>query len=215
MKVLESAIQSKNGCGFVRLQPEEEEDIYHLYNLLNKGDRIEALTMRNVVKESKSGARDRQRVLTKVEIEVEKIEFDAEQCSLRIKGTNVKENDFLKLGQYHTLELELNRPCRISKDRWDSIHMELIADISDPASKSEVAAIVIGEGLAHVCLLKASLTKTCARLERQLPKKRGTQGTQAYDAAVQKFFGDIYEAVKRHINFDIVKVVLVGSPGMT
>jgi protein pelota len=214
MKVLQSAILGKNGSGFVRLQPEEEEDIYHLYNLLNKGDRIEALTMRNVVKESKSGARDRQRVLTKVEIEVVLIEFDAEQCSLRIKGTNVKENEFLKLGQYHTLELELNRPCTLTKDLWDSIHLELLADISDPTSKSNVAAIVLGEGLAHVCLLKASLTKTCARLERQLPKKRGIGSSQAYDAAVQRFFLDIYEAIKRHINFDIVKVVLVGSPGM-
>lgn len=212
MKIILQDINSKTGMGHLKAQAEEEDDMYHFYNLICIGDLVEASTIRNVVTESKSGARDKNRVQTKVAIRVEKIEFDAEQCSLRLKGTNVKENEHLKLGQYHTLELEINRPCQITKEHWDSVHLELLADISDPTRKADIAALVMQEGLANLCLLKAALTKTCANIERSMPKKR-QQGNQAYDTAVTKFFDDIYNAIVRHINFETIKVVLVGSPG--
>ena len=212
MKILKQDINVKTAIGVVVLQAEEEEDMYLLYNLICVGDQVEASTVRNVVTESKSGARDKTRVMTKITIRVESIEFDAEQCSLRLKGSNIKENDHLKLGQYHTLSLELHRPCEITKDNWDSVRLELVKEMAEPTKKAELAAVVMQEGLAHVCLVKASLSKTCAKIERTMPKKR-QQGNQAYDAAVSKFFSDIYEAVKRNVNFEVVKVVLVGSPG--
>ena len=43
----------------------------------------------------------------KLKIKVERIEFDAEQCSLRLNGRNVEENEFVKMGQYHTIDLEI------------------------------------------------------------------------------------------------------------
>ena len=56
-------------------------------------------------------------------IEVVKVEFDAEQCSLRLNGINRKENEHIKLGQHHTIELELNRPVHIHKENWDSVDL--------------------------------------------------------------------------------------------
>jgi protein pelota len=108
----------------------------------------------------------------KVTIQVEKIEFDASQCSLRLNGPNVKENEHIRMGQYHTLEIELGRAFTISKDCWDSIHMELLDELSDPMKKAEVAAVVMQEGLAHLCLIKSAMTKTCARIEKSMPKKK-------------------------------------------
>lgn len=51
-------------------------------------------------------------------ITVESIEFDSEQCSLRLNGRNSAENEFVKLGQYHTLELEIGHPICIEKECW-------------------------------------------------------------------------------------------------
>jgi len=44
-----------------------------------------------------------------------------------------------------------------------------------------------------------------------MPKKR--DGEEKYSRALSGFFSDIYDAVRKFINFDIVKVVLCGSPG--
>lgn len=212
MKILKQAINIKNSLGSVIVQAEEEDDMYHLYNLINIGDAVEATSVRNVVNESKSGVRDKNRIMTKITIQVEQIDFDPEQCSLRLKGVNIKENEHLKLGQYHTLTLELNRPCEITKEYWDSLHLEALSEMTEPLKKADLAVVTMQEGLANVCLVKAALTKTCAKIERTMPKKR-QQGNQAYDTALLKFFSDIYDSIQKNVNFDVIKVVLIGSPG--
>eukprot|EP01038_Epipyxis_sp_PR26KG_P014837 gene14837-19938_t len=193
----------------VTLETEEPEDMYHLYNLLRKDDAINASTRRNVIIETKSGARDKTRVYVQITVRIESIEFDAEQCSLRINGRNETESEYIQLGQYHTLEIELGRKFQLFKDSWDSVHFELLEEITNPAKKADIAAVVMEEGLAHLCLIKSSMTITCARLERSIPKKK--QGNSNADKAGSKFFSDIYSSIKRHIEFDKIKVFLIGS----
>ncbi len=48
MKIKHSEIHAKTSDGFVVLEAEEDEDMYHLYNLIDKEDIVEALTLRNV-----------------------------------------------------------------------------------------------------------------------------------------------------------------------
>jgi protein pelota len=212
MKVLRRQINSKTGGGSVSVEAEVDDDMYHLYNLICLGDQVEATTYRNVVTERKSGARDRTRVQTRIMIQVEDVQFDSEDCVLRLKGTNMKENEHLKLGQYHTLTLEEHRPCEIFKEEWDSVFIETLDTLSEPARGADLAVLVMQEGLANLCLVKAALTKYCPKVEKELPKKR-QQGNQAYEAAVNKFFGDVYDSVRKHVDFSVVKAVLVGSPG--
>ena len=47
MKLLKKDID-KSGIGFIKLQPEEAEDMWHLYNILTVGDIILASTVRKV-----------------------------------------------------------------------------------------------------------------------------------------------------------------------
>ena len=58
-------------------------------------------------------------------------------------GQNIEENDHVKMGQYHTILLEVNQPVRIDKDRWDFIYLERLKEAKDPAAKADVAAIVM------------------------------------------------------------------------
>lgn len=62
MKIIRRSINFKSGEGFIVLQAEEDEDMYQLYNMINKDDLVEAMTTRNVITESKTGARDKVRV---------------------------------------------------------------------------------------------------------------------------------------------------------
>ena len=56
----------------------------------------------------------------RLKIEVVRIEFDVEQCSLRLNGRNVEENEYIKMGQYHTLEVEIAHPITIENQIWVS-----------------------------------------------------------------------------------------------
>ena len=210
MRILKRVIDH-HGLGFVRLSAEAPDDMYHLYNLVLKEDMVEASTVRNVTRESKTGSVEKNRVRIWLKIAVERVEFDAEQCSLRVMGRNTEENEHVKLGQYHTITLELTHQFVVHKERWDSVFLDRLDDAADPGSKAELAAIVMQEWLAHVCLVTPFMTQTRARIERKMPKKK--DGGDKYDKAIQSFFRDIYEAVKKYINFDIIKLVLCGSPG--
>jgi len=59
MRIIKNQIVAKNGSGFVHLQAEQPEDMWHLYNLIAKDDSVRSTTVRNV---SKIVIPDRQRL---------------------------------------------------------------------------------------------------------------------------------------------------------
>ena len=144
-----------------------------------------------------------------LKIAIEKIEFDSEQCSLRASGKNVEENEHIRRGQYHTIEIEVSRPIQIEKQYcWDSIFLNRVAEACNPGANADLAALVMHEGLAHLCVLTNSLTLTKARIEKRIPKKKAMNASQ--QNAMNRFFEEIYTAIERHIDFNVVKAVLVG-----
>ncbi len=102
----------------------------------------------------------------------------------------------------------------IEKDEWDSAHAERITSACDPAASADLAAIVIQEGLAHLCLVGGATTAVRARVETAMPRKHGAAAA-GYDKALHKFFEALLQAVLRHVDFSIVRCLLVAGPGFT
>jgi len=202
----------KDGKGVVGLIAEEPEDMWHVYNLIQNGDQIRASTIRKVTLESGSGATDSSRVRTMLTIEVEGIEYDTQGCALRVKGKNVTENEYVKLGQYHTIDLELNRKFHLAKRDWDSIALDRLELACDPATRADLAAIVMQEGLAHVCLITSCMTIVRTKIDVNVPRKRKGSCSQ-HEKGLKKFYDALIQAILRHVNFEVVKCILIASPG--
>eukprot|EP00741_Cyanophora_paradoxa_P014819 tig00020825_g14295.t1 len=212
MKLLKKEIL-KDGSGYMVFMPDDgTEDLWHTYNLIAKGDHVRATTIRKVAKPTASGTTESERVRITLTLVVVAIDFDPQGGVLRIKGRNVAENEYVKLGAYHTLELELNRQFSIQKKTWDAIALERVQEATDQNSKADVAAIVMSEGLAHLCLISGSMTITRQRIEMSIPRKRGAAAA-GHEKAMTKFFEALLRAILQHVNFEIVKCVLVASPG--
>lgn len=202
----------KNNSGSVTLIPEENEDMWHTYNLVTIGDSLRSTTIRKVQTESATGSVSVNKVRTTLTIHVEAIEFDTQGCMLRVRGRNIQENQYVKMGAYHTLDLELNRKFTLGKQEWDSVVLERIETACDPTTHADLAAVVMQEGLAHVCLITSNMTLVRAKIETSIPRKRKGMCSQ-HDKGLNKFYDQIVQAVLRHVNFDIVKCFLVASPG--
>ena len=56
------------------------------------------VSLRKVKDESATGSSTTNRVRTVLTISVEAIEFDTAACTLRVKGRNIQENQFVKVG---------------------------------------------------------------------------------------------------------------------
>nr|XP_014098764.2 protein pelota [Bactrocera oleae]XP_036226781.1 protein pelota [Bactrocera oleae]XP_036226782.1 protein pelota [Bactrocera oleae] len=202
----------KGAQGSVTLIPEEPEDMWHTYNLIAEGDQVRSTTIRKVQNESATGSSTSNRVRTTLTISVESIDFDTQACMLRLKGRNIEENQYVKMGAYHTLDLELNRKFEVRKAEWDTIALERIEMACDPTQSSDLAAVVMQEGLAYVCLITASMTLVRSKIEVSIPRKRKGH-TQQHEKGLLKFYESVMQGILRHVNFDIVKCVLIASPG--
>ncbi|CAN8017044.1 unnamed protein product [Ixodes persulcatus] len=222
MKLLHKYID-KDGSGNVTCVPEEAEDMWHAYNLMSEGDSLKASTIRKVTTESATGSTGSNRVRTTLVIRIETIDFDTQACMLRVKGRNIVENQYVKMGAYHTLDLEMNRKFTLAKRVWDSVHLERLDLACDPTQHADVAAVVMQEGLAHVCLVTSAMTLVRAKIDISIPRKRKGSCSQhdkaraalpcAPSIGLQRFYEAVMQAILRHVNFDVIKCVLIASPG--
>ncbi|KAF0295775.1 Protein pelota [Amphibalanus amphitrite] len=211
MKLLRKDID-KDGKGIVALIPEDAEDIWHAYNLIHPGDAIRASTIRKVQTESATGSSSSNRVRTTLTIQAEDMDFDTHAAVLRIKGRNVEENQYVKMGAYHTLDIEANRKFSLQKNYWDSISIERVEMACDPTQHADLAAVVMQEGIAHVCLVTSCMTIVRAKIDQSIPRKRKGHTSQ-HEKGLQRFFETVMQAVLRHVRLDVVKCVLIASPG--
>jgi len=171
MKLVHQALE-KDGAGVVALVPEESRDMWHAFNLIQEGDAVRASTARKVTNEGATGSRTSEKVRTTLTVQVENIDFDTQACMLRLKGRNIEENQHVKMGAYHTIDLELHKKFILKKSEWDSVHLERIELATDPGRSADVAALIMAEGVAQVCLVTSCMTVTRAKIEVGIPRKR-------------------------------------------
>jgi len=200
----------KDGRGFIVLLPQEPEDMWHGYNLILVGDNVKSTTLRRVQSETITGSSERIRLT--LTIQVESIDFDSQMGVLRLKGKNLTESEYIKLGAYHTLDLELNREFTLYKSFWDTVALDRINSACDPTQYADLGAIVMQEGLAHVCLITPTMTITRARIEISIPRK-GKGSTEGHENGLNRFFDIIIQSIEKHFNFSIIKCIIIASPG--
>jgi eRF1 domain 1 len=145
-----SSQKSQRTCGTLPSQLGASNASRHLYNLLDRNDRIRATALRKVQNESATGSTTTTRVRTTLTILVEKTDFDVQAGALHVSGPVVEENKYVKMGQYHTLDLETQRNVTILKDEWDSVALGRIKEACDVTKKAEVGAVVMQEGSAPI-----------------------------------------------------------------
>ncbi|KAJ1827389.1 Translation factor pelota [Coemansia sp. RSA 2703] len=106
----------------------------------------------------------------------------------------------------------MNQPFTLSKREWDLISLQRIKDACDITKQADVAAVTMHEGLAVICLLTQYMTVVRQRIELAIPRKR-KGSTSNYEKGLERFYDQVYRAIKQHIDFNVVKVVILGSPG--
>lgn len=197
----------------LKLIPEDAEDIWLLYNvLLRVGDLVTCSTHRKVSVGNNNANVEKIRLTLCVA--VESIEYDGEGSEIRLKGRNTTENEHVKLGAYHTLEIAPSRSLTIKKhEPWDDISLEKLREALDPAASADLAVVMITEGHAIVCLVGTNCTLTKAKIETSLPKKKGAAAMTGYEKAITGFYGRVYAAIIQHVDWDTVKCLVIAGPG--
>ncbi|MHA2202713.1 MAG: hypothetical protein ACW991_03410, partial [Candidatus Hodarchaeales archaeon] len=151
MRVLKADMKTNR----VVVRPESATDLYILSNVISIGDRVITKTSRRVRRsgsESRTGD-DSQRITMVIGIEAEDFAFQDSSVSnrLRVKGKIFQgPEQYVSIGSYHTLNLELTSVITIIKLEWSRYFLELLKKAEEASKKPKICLIAADK--AEVCI---------------------------------------------------------------
>lgn len=210
--IVKNKVKLKDKRVALTVVPQDAEDLWYIYNLLAKGDTIVASTERNV-KKGEKGKSKMEKVKLKLKLVVEEVDYILSADDMRVSGKSVEPNDNVPLNLYHTIDVELGKDFTIIKESWDEYDMTILNDLASIEAKADIGAVVLEEGVAHICFITESMTVLKAKVEKLIPRKSVQYGSKDHDVAVDKFLTNTVDTLLRHFDFDRLKVVMLALPG--
>jgi protein pelota len=207
LKILEINLKH----GEITLKTEKLYDLWSLYNVINKNDKVTSLTQRRVIlKEGTKG----ERKLMKLKLAVEDLSFHEFSNRLRIKGKILEgPEDFVSFGTYHTFNVEILQKLTIFKDKWLNHEIKRLKDISKFESNFVMLVIAMETGLANLALITNFSYNRIATIKKTIPGKRYKQ--EHRNKALLEFYQDVTEVLEENLKNIEVNLIILCGPGNT
>lgn len=160
MKILSNTVDSKSRAGSMRLFPTNLDDIYCLGLILKSGDKISSLTTRKV---SQGPGKTQKKLTLNLTIAVESFEDDLHVGILNVKGKTCFENEYVKAGSYHSIEIKLHEEFTLSKKKWTDDDIDKINESTK--QKPEICFVMFYEEETVVSSASSSEVKIISKFE--------------------------------------------------
>ncbi len=144
MKIIETNLRQ----GFVKVVPDSPDDLWHLYNVIYKGDEVYAYTSRAIKSDTEaSRPKSAERVSAFMGVKVESVAWDKFLGKLRVHGIIIHAPDIIPTGAHHTIAVSLNHPITIVKQNWQKHALDRLTRASE-AEKPLLIIAIDDEGYA-------------------------------------------------------------------
>jgi protein pelota len=179
--------------GEIKLVPENLDDIWHLYNIIEEGDLIRAVTFRtsDTEKADKLRAKKAEKKKMKLGIRVEKINFHEFSNRLRIQG--IIEEGPQDLGSYHTFNVDAEemQPLSIQKQQWRAHQLQRIDEAVQQRTQPMLVFVSLDDDAATVVLLYQSGVQQVAEIDAHRSGKM-------YESkeTTSEYYGEIFSVIK-------------------
>ncbi len=207
MKILEIDKKYEN----VSVRTENLNDLWTLFNVIDKNDEVSARTHRRVVlKEGSKGERKQMNL----KLNVESVSFHEFSNRLRVKGTILEgPEDFVSYGTYHTFNIEPGQKLTIKKERWLKSEIKRLKKPSNFETDFNMLMIAIETGLATIALITNFSHNRIATVKKNIPGKRYEQSFR--NKAYEEFFSDVSRILSEKIKSVKINTIIICGPGST
>ena len=196
--------------GEIKLVAENLDDIWHLYNIVEVGDLVRAVTFRTSEddKDDKIRSKKSEKKRMKLGIKVEEVKFHEFSDRLRIHGKIVEGQQ--DLGSFHTLNItyESMEPLSIIKDNWKHYQLQRIDEAFKQRNQPVVTFVSLDEDTATIAVLHQSGIQYIADVN----SKRTGKMFEGADTS-NDYFAEIISVLKTVLKPDSDLVVV--GPGFT
>lgn len=192
--------------GEVTIKSETSDDLWHIHQVIEQGDRISGKTERKI----KIGdGEDRKQAVVKktvfIEINVEKVEFSQYSDVLRVSGKVTEGPEDVPTGSYHTIEVEGGTTICIKKESWADYQLDKLKDAA-AAIKKKIIIMVFDREEAIFAALKGHGFEILSELKGDVSKKR-------MDTAEKKnFYAELSKVLEEYNSRLKPDHIIVASP---
>lgn len=128
MKIVQKNLQQ----GFVKVVPDSPDDLWHLYNVIYKGDEVYAMSSRAIKTDTEtSRPKGGERVSAFMGVRVESVSWDKFLGKLRVHGIIIHAPEIIPIGAHHTIAISLNQQLTIVKKEWPQHLLERLTNASE------------------------------------------------------------------------------------
>ncbi len=195
--------------GEIKLVPENLDDIWHLYNIVDEGDLVRAVTFRtDEQKDDKIRFKKSEKKRMKLGIRVSEVKFHEFSDRLRIHGT-IEEGP-QDLGSFHTLNITADKMDSFSivKEEWKDHQLQRIEEAVRLRNEAIITFVSLDEDTATIAVLRHSGVQWIADID----SKRSGKMFESKDTQ-SDYFGEIISVVRTNKAKDSTLVVV--GPGFT
>lgn len=190
--------------GEIKFQVDNMDDLWHLYNIIEVGDLVLAVTYRREEqKTDKVRAERGEKKRVFLGIRVERVEFHEFDNRLRITG--VIEQGPQDLGAHHTLNVEEGESLSVVKEHWRDSTLDRVKRALDDSKRPTIVFVALENDEATIAVMRQYGMQNVATIY-------GPSGGKMYEQkGDDDFFQEVIEKVKQLVTGDVPLVVL--GPG--
>lgn len=197
--------------GIIEVVPETLDDLWHLSHIVEVGDNASSKTTRRIQDNTGDKLRSDRGVKKTfyLGLDIENITFHLFTGKLRLTGVITKgPEDLIPLGSHHTLEVKLNTPITIRKERWPKWAINRLNQAIEASKKLSAIIVVLEDDTATLGLMRQF------GIEYYGPIKGHVSGKRIVDKNRQKNIIQFYEKVVESIvKFDSIQNIVIAGPG--
>jgi protein pelota len=134
-------------AGILKLLPQNPDDLWHLYNLLEEGDLVRAVSYRREERRTDKIRPERgEKRRVRLGVRVERVEFQEFGDSLRVGGQIVEgPEDMAGMGGHHTFTLSVGDDLEVVKEQWRDHQLRRVAEAVEATQRPLVALLVMDD----------------------------------------------------------------------
>jgi protein pelota len=195
----------------VTVKVEDLNDLWTLYNVITKDDKVTSRTQRRVIlKEGSKG----ERKTMHLKLNVESVAFHEFSNRLRVKGTILEgPEDFVSYGTYHTFNVEIGDILMITKEKWLNNELKRLKEASKFKVNFIMLIVAIETGLATIDLISNYSHNKITTIKTNIPGKRYEQVYR--NKALEKFFLAINNVIEENYKSAQFDTLIICGPGNT
>ncbi|CDO91908.1 unnamed protein product [Kluyveromyces dobzhanskii CBS 2104] len=222
-------VAKQKGKAILRLQAKSLNDLKTVYKVVNRGDEI---IYSAVTAPSPHDASNQSKTLEKkVRLRIESCHYNPDAGLLKYKGRTVEDdysgaNQDIEIGIKHSFTVRYYCECfflegpgfcecafTLIKPDYNSYVYNIVKGQCEESGHFQMGIVVLQEGVSHMCLINPFCTVVKDVVEHIIPKKTRNTDTVLYNEIVETFYRDMYDSMSKHFDFDVLKSVIICSPG--